>query len=708
MWRCIIPTLAAFLCIFVGGISVTAQSKQSPTQLQANSSIERTLEPHGVHTYIISLTEGQYVNFTVIQRGVDVIVRVFAPTGKSLGAFDTPNGGDGPENGTFTAVSAGDYRIVISPLDPSGGVKQGKYEIKIVELRDATEQELKVGRDEEKRKAKGLELLKELVDSLPEIRQPQTRMRMKMECADLLWDVDQKKAAKLLSEVVGESQAYVEVMKGETADYEEAWQWASQFRYEAIQTLAAHDPEAALSLLRNTSKTEVSSIHPGPGHQETEFEMTLVSQIAKKNPKHAYEAAQESLKKNYSMSLTQTLKHLAESDKDLASELAKSIVDKLTSEDLAKRPDGLQLAMTLLHGSQSTPDSSSDQKQLLTNELRRRLLQKALDEVKSTPISGDVFSSMEGSQVLNLISQMKSLGPVADAIIPGTTAILDKKMEELAAKNERLKEWTRYSVEPTSTSDNVTLTEMIEEVPDYARFAVAQRIAEQAAMEGDVSKARQLIEQISPDPRIRKRFLDQLEYQAAISEASKGQMESALARAANLTSIRERSMILSEIAGRIGPGYKRATAIAMLDQARSLTGPDLYSSDQYQMMARLQIATVFARYEAKRGFEMLDPIVDQFNELTEAAKKLDGFGTTFFVGGELSTQNGNGLQAIAKPLTTSIGSLSIVDFDRAKAVADRIGLPEVKLMSYMAVAQQAINPTAIYSPSAAYLNILNR
>jgi hypothetical protein len=105
---------------------------------------------------------------------------------------------------------------------------------------------------------------------------------------------------------------------------------------------------------------------------------------------------------------------------------------------------------------------------------------------------------------------------------------------------------------------------------------------------------------------------------------------------------------------------------------------------------------------------MIEPIVDQFNELTEAAKKLDGFGTTFFVGGELSTQNGNGLHTIAKPMTTAIGSLSIVDFERAKGLADRIGLTEVKLTAYMSLAQQAINPTAIYSPSAAYLNIRNR
>ena len=167
-------------------------------------------------------------------------------------------------------------------------------------------------------------------------------------------------------------------------------------------------------------------------------------------------------------------------------------------------------------------------------------------------------------------------------------------------------------------------------------------------------------------------------------------------------------MILSEMAGRIGPGYKRSTAIALLEQARSLTGSELYAADQFQMLARLQIAIVFARYDAKRGFEMIDPIVDQFNELSEAAKKLDGFGSTFFVGGELSSQNGNGLSVIAKPMTIAIGSLSVVDFERAKGVADRISLPEVKLTAYMSLAQQAINPTTNYSPSAAYLNIRNR
>src|ERR1044071_7121119 len=48
-----------------------------------------------------------------------------------------------------------------------------------------SEEELKVGKDEDDRKVKGLALLDEIVNSIPEIRQPQTRTRVKLQSANL-------------------------------------------------------------------------------------------------------------------------------------------------------------------------------------------------------------------------------------------------------------------------------------------------------------------------------------------------------------------------------------------------------------------------------------------------------------------------------------------------------------------------------------------
>ena len=94
------------------------------------------------HVYSILLNEKQYFQFVVEQRGIDVLVQVFSPTGQSLARIDTPNGIDGPENGSILAAVGGTYTIVVAPLDQAGNGatadEKGRYEIKTVELRDAT------------------------------------------------------------------------------------------------------------------------------------------------------------------------------------------------------------------------------------------------------------------------------------------------------------------------------------------------------------------------------------------------------------------------------------------------------------------------------------------------------------------------------------------------------------------------------------------
>ena len=46
------------------------------------------------------------------------------------------------------------------------------------------------------------------------------------------------------------------------------------------------------------------------------------------------------------------------------------------------------------------------------------------------------------------------------------------------------------------------------------------------------------------------------------------------------------------------------------------------------MNALLEIARAFARYDAKRAFEIIDPLVEQFNDLCTAARTLEGFGSS--------------------------------------------------------------------------------
>src|SRR4030095_7991501 len=103
-----------------------------------------------------------------------------------------------------------------------------------------------------------------------------------------------------------------------------------------------------------------------------------------------------------------------------------------------------------------------------------------------------------------------------------------------------------------------------------------------------------------------------------------------------------------------------------------------------EMSALLEIARAFSRYDSKRAFEVIEPIMIQFNEMSAAAQVLDGFGQQYYQDGELFMQNGNSVANAANQLITALGSLALANFDRAKAGADRVERPEVRISAYLA------------------------
>ncbi|HEY5402356.1 MAG TPA: hypothetical protein VIK24_05780 [Pyrinomonadaceae bacterium] len=734
--RCSRSMLLRLLCLMV--FPVVAGHAQNQTQnnlttLQQGVPIERTMGANESHSYSINLSDEQYLQFAVDQRGVDVIVRVFSPTGKSLGDFDTPNGAQGPENVSIVALTSGLYRIVVSPLDSNNVSEPGKYEIKILEIRDATEQELKVGKNEDARKAKGLALLNDIIDSIPEIQQPRTRIKVKMQSATLLWSIDEKKAIKLLSEAVTDARDYFLTIKPSDPSYDESSVWAQQIRFEAVQTLALYDPEAALNLFRSTRRPVDTEVGRGNGQNEQQFELALASQIARRNPKRAFELAEESLKEGISGSLPFAISSLQRSNPELAATLAKDVTAKLLEQKLLENSSAAEVAMNLIRNFQNRAEK--DRRALsapfLSLEDFRALVRKAVNEALSASISDGNFSidekrimvmngnttsfvvpnpvksvAIRANMVGELLSSIKeAVGSDLDSIVPGGNAAVDKRLLELRGPERRLSENGEKNVaDPTSE----TTREAINQAPPEIRSELIRNLAEHNFQIGNVTQAKQIISEGITNPRERRQMLNNFERESAYVDISKGRIDDALKHIAKLETMEERAEIISEIASRIGPGQKRSAALALLETARSLLGSSIQAEGHSQMEALLQLAAAFSRYDSKRGFEILDPLVDQYNDLAEAARTMNGFGITYYVDGELLMQNGNSLASVAQQLSTALGILSLTDFDRAKATADRLHLPEVRLPVHLGIVQQAIMPSGIYSPSVANLNSLNR
>ena len=684
-------------------ITASAQNSGTPTTLEPDTPIERTIGSAETHSFSINLTENQYLQFVVNQHGIDLIVRVFSPTGKSLGEFDSPNGAEGPENVAIVAVTAGNYRISVSALDANNSVKDAKYEIKTLEIRDATEQELKVANAEEERKKKGLALLSELVDAIPEIRLPKTRIRVKLQSAALLRSLDEKKSSQLITEGLTEARDYLATLKQDDPGYDDAVEWLQQLRYEAAQTLAAHDPEAALSLFRSTRRP-IEEANRDDQQQERQFELSLASQIAVKNPRRAYELAQEGLKTGYSSTLAVTLRRLRQSDQDLASTLSKDITTKLLADKFLRNYEAMDTALTLVRNSTPSGKFAQNGPPLLAAQDYRALVQKIVNEgLNSTPTIDEVRKGLTPQRLLSNLKEI--VGNDLDNVVPGATQAIQKKLAESNSKDGN--DWKRFE-DAVDNSTPETLNETIAQAPPELRDHLIQRVAERDIFKGNFAQVKRIINENQMNPRQRREVLTQMERRAAQNEANRGHMEEALKHVAKIESAQDRAQLIGELANRIGSGQKRAQALFLLETARSLLGTAIQGENLPHMNALINLAAAFSRYDSKRGFEMLDPLVDQFNDLSNAAKTLNGFGLEYFVNGELSMQNGNSLSTLAYPIASALGSLSLTDFDRAKSTADRFVLLEVRMNLYLGIVQQALLPNGVYSPTAVYWNNLNR
>ena len=697
MHRSIIPLLILSLSLLTVKSS-RAQSKT--TSLQPGVPIENALALGQIHSFTINLEQDQFLQLVVDQHGIDVIVRVFSPEGKSLGNFDSPNGSEGPESVSLVSVIPGIYRIEVAPLGQVANAPQGRYEIKIIELRHATDDELQAGKSQEILKARGLALLAETAESLAQIRLPQTRVRAQLQAARLLWPSNEKLAAKLAADALEGAKEYIASVETSDRDYYQAYSLAMQLRQEVVLVLGQHDPETALNFLRSTRTLASPNRQENQSDQELQLELSLANQIVTADPKGAMRIAEDTLKRGYSFMVLEIIGRLRSTDPELAAKLAKDVAAKLMDDSLIKNQEASNLAVNLLRiahapvwRNQSSPGSSPPQKPeipLLSEQEYKDLFEKTLSEALDYKVPPGTQYSIERNTAQNILAGLNAMKDEIKVYAPERVAITEKKMTELTTPlDPQNAVWQKFQLLVNNGSVDTALEE-VRKAPREIREQFYQMIAQKAASTGDVARARQIVKEGILNPQQQLQALANIEQQAIQMDASQGRIDAALSGISNLRTSRERAMMLGQLASQIGPGLKKAQALELLEQARSMLGASPRVENQEQMGALVEIARAFSRYDSKRAFEIVEPLLDQFNEISAAALVLNGFGQESYQDDELQMQNGSPVSNVANQLVGALSTLTPGNFDRAKAGADRLERQEVRIAAYLAIAQQAI------------------
>ncbi|HXG82549.1 MAG TPA: tetratricopeptide repeat protein [Pyrinomonadaceae bacterium] len=134
--------IAVVSFLFVFGANCSRNSSPDKNQLTPGNPVTKKIMNEEIHAYSAELEKGQFVNLSVEQRDVDVITKVFTPTGELVGEFATPTSGRGTEAIRIGTETAGEYRIEIYTL--SERAEPGEYKLEIAAFHPLAERDRKV------------------------------------------------------------------------------------------------------------------------------------------------------------------------------------------------------------------------------------------------------------------------------------------------------------------------------------------------------------------------------------------------------------------------------------------------------------------------------------------------------------------------------------------------------------------------------------
>ncbi|MBA2731846.1 MAG: hypothetical protein H0U54_03020 [Acidobacteria bacterium] len=560
-------------------------------------------------------------------------------------------------------------------------------------------------------KGKALSLLEDVIKDSESFKSAENRIRVRATAANILWPHDEARARILFKEAMASLADLLNNQETGDAppDNPRMYEGPRSLRRELLQMLGQRDARLAREFMRATRPPSSQPNSRRDGLPDQQIEINLAVQIAETDPKQALEIAEESLARGLSYELPQLLSALREKDPEGAAKLASEMMAKIRTEKLESSHVARQVAVTLLREAAQTPDDEGKNAKSTTllldqstlRELADMLLREALRPASTSP---ELLGSLQ--EMLPIIEKYASpsrLAQLRRAMEPqkgATTRGADDNSVDVANNNTvdvtdlSNAEMSKYG----TMVEKGTIDELLEaapKAPEGMREMLYQRAVGKMMEEGDTERARQHIKERIKDPEQRKQMLAQLDEMAAIKAAEQGKIEQTRKHLATLRTNEERMMVLAQLAtGAAAKGDKKV-ALQLLDEARGMIGGR--AKNFTQLGAQLSVARAYAHLDASRSLAILEPVVDQLNELLAAAVVLGGFITEEFVRDDEITMEP--LTMISNELigsvSTDINALARADFDRTKALADRFLRDEIRIIARLLLAQSILSPQTV-------------
>jgi hypothetical protein len=556
---------------------------------------------------------------------------------------------------------------------------------------------------EEKEKArkelerKALALLNETLDSAPGLKLAENRALVQAQAADLLWTREEKRARALFRDAMTGAGEALQSAGAQSSRRDMSYWMLVQSRSQTLQMIAARDPQLALDLLRATrpasQENTESDENFGMGNQELRLEQSIAAQVAESDPKRALQIAQESLNKGITFGLINVLQRLQQKDAEAATRLAGDIVKKLQADNLTTNQEGSFTAMELLRSvlsPQTQPNTSGMRSSVQATEKIKPL---SLDDQTIRELAGVVVNAALKSPLggPGLLMQLQPVLPELEKRIPERAPQLRRKIGEMnQSLDPQAKAWMQFESLSRGGSTDAVL-DAAAKAPAEVRGGLYSMAAMRLLQTGEMERARQVITQNLSGTE-RDQLLALIDRAAITRVLEQGKLDEAKQLVSRIRAKERRASALAQLAAGVAAKGDRKVALSLLDEARGLI--DRQPDNQKEIEASLEVARGYALVDPARAFELLDPLINQANEMLAAAALLEKFGSGpgLFRKGEMVLQPGfAGGGALYGQYVKALAELARADFERTKSAADKFGRDEVRLMARLLIAQSVLS-----------------
>lgn len=544
---------------------------------------------------------------------------------------------------------------------------------------------------------KALALLDEVIGETPSLKLVENRIRIQETAAEILWPRDQARARELFNTAAVDLAAMTSGIESDDPQYYNLTNAASQFRQRMLTNIAQYDAKFALEFLRATRQAP-PPVQPGTNFrqpdQELMLEAQLAQQIAARDPQQALRMAEEILNRGLSSNLMPLLDQLRTRDPEGANRLTSGIVKKLRTASFATDYEATNIANYLLVTTRPPENTTNASGQMVavnqSNPRRLQLDEQARRELITSMVSAALNSSNNPAQAGNvggLLSTVRQLMPEVERYVPAQAAGVRRRLEGYERRTESGGNPREYRQVMESGTTEAMLEAATKASPEM-RQQLYRTAAWKAFNEGNVERARQIINTNIDGARQREQFLKELDQQLFWRAVSEGNVEGAQGLLARIKSTDERvSMLLQLARATFAKGNVKA-ATGFLDDAWELIGGRARGHSQFS--SQLQLAHTYAQVAPARGFEIIEASIAHLNELVAAAAVLDGFGQEAFAQDELKSQEGYVWGSLAVQASDALAALAPADFDHARSAADRFQRPELRLQARLAIARSVL------------------